>query len=62
MAEVKKIQDGQWIKPQYENYTMQCCRCGLKHRMEFRVTLPGPGLEMRGFRIEDDNGDSKSIL
>ena len=33
---------------------MECCRCGLLHRMQFRITRER-GLEMRGWRIDGDD-------
>ena len=62
MAEIRQVQNGEWIKPKYEGYIMQCCKCGAQHRLQFRVTLPGPGLEMRGWRIWDgEDGLSKPV-
>jgi hypothetical protein len=26
-----------WIRPVMEGYLMECCRCGLVHKMDFRV-------------------------
>lgn len=37
-------------------YVMECCRCGLQHRMDFRIT-DERGLEMRGYRIEGGESD-----
>lgn len=30
-------QDGQWIQPVCRDYELECCDCGLVHRMNFRV-------------------------
>lgn len=56
---VRQVRDGEWIKPIYDGYAMECCGCGMKHRLEFRVTLPGPGLQMRGWRVEDEKDDGQ---
>jgi hypothetical protein len=49
----RKVKDGEWVRPVMDGYVMQCCGCGLQHRMDFRVTEER-GLEMRGFRLPDD--------
>ena len=38
---------GRWIRPARRGYLMQCCDCGLVHRMDFRVD--GGRAEMRLF-------------
>jgi len=32
-----QIQDGEWIRPEGDNYREQCCDCGLVHNVEFRI-------------------------
>jgi Zn-finger protein len=34
MADVK---DGEWVTPVNHGYLMECCDCGLVHRLDFRV-------------------------
>lgn len=41
--------DGEWHAPRRRGYLLQCCNCGLVHRMEFRLRLGQ--LQMRGFRL-----------
>ena len=38
MAASRNIQDGEWVAPQMSGYRMECCRCGLVHVLDFRVT------------------------
>ena len=28
---------GEWVQPRRRGYKMQCCDCGLVHRMDFRI-------------------------
>ncbi len=58
-AQVRDVKDGEWIRPRMEGYVMECCRCGLRHRMEFRHTRER-GLEMRGWRIDGEQCGSGS--
>lgn len=37
MTKYEEPQPGEWIQPVEEGYKMQCCDCGLVHRMDFRV-------------------------
>lgn len=55
---IRDVKDGEWVRPVMSGYVMECCRCGLKHRMDFRITKER-GLEMRGVRIEDKDDDTK---
>lgn len=32
-----QVKAGEWITPIKSGYLMQCCDCGLTHRMDFRV-------------------------
>ena len=34
-----EIPEGAWIQPVRKGYIFECCDCGLKHRMDFRVHL-----------------------
>jgi hypothetical protein len=47
------IRDGQLIRPRMGadgGYHMECCDCGLVHRLDFSITENG--LELRVFRDE----------
>lgn len=35
----KPVSDGEWVQPVMKNYFMQCCDCGLIHRMNFEVVI-----------------------
>lgn len=59
---------GEWVVPVMRNYLLQCCDCGLVHRMDFRVirinkklskgmrkaTIQGAGyqVQFRAYRAE----------
>jgi hypothetical protein len=50
----RKIKEGEWVRPVMTGYLMECCRCGLVHKMDFRVSADG-GIEMRGDTVPDPN-------
>jgi hypothetical protein len=56
MPERKRVRDGEWIRPVMTGYLMECCGCGMTHRMDFRIH-PVRGFEMRGFRVEKVKDD-----
>lgn len=29
--------EGEWVQPVPKGYKMQCCDCGLVHRLDFRI-------------------------
>jgi hypothetical protein len=31
------VAPGEWVQPRRRGYYMQCCDCGLIHRMNFRI-------------------------
>lgn len=31
------VSDGEWVQPIRRGYQMECCDCGLVHRMNFRI-------------------------
>jgi hypothetical protein len=35
--ECEKVEAGEWVQPIVDGYRMQCCDCGLVHRMDFRI-------------------------
>ena len=37
-----KQKDGEWVRPQHNDYLMVCCDCGLVHRLNFRVLKDTP--------------------
>ncbi len=47
--------DGEWIQPKRKNYYMQCCDCGLSHRIDFKLIKDKLGrarIQYRAFRIK----------
>ncbi len=49
----KKIKAGEWVQPRRKNYYMQCCDCGLIHRVNFRLIKSKSGratIQMQMFR------------
>jgi len=59
MSELRKIKDGEWVRPPLvpHSYFMTCCRCGLTHRMQFKIDEAAQTFEMRGFTVPDANAD-----
>lgn len=53
MSKRKQVYDGEWIAPVRKNYEMECCDCGLVHRLDFRL-IPwrngGKRIIFRAFR------------
>ena len=49
----KKAKDGEWISPRRKNYYVQCCDCGLAHKIDFKLTPYGNGkrISFRAFRV-----------
>ena len=45
----KVATNGEWIQPRRKSYYMQCCDCGLTHRLNFRLLSRGRG---RGYKIQ----------
>lgn len=50
----RQVQDGEWVKPRMRKYYMQCCDCGLVHKIDFKVFHHGRGHKIlfRASRIE----------
>ncbi len=44
-------QDGEWIRPKMSGYRMQCCDCGLVHKLDFVVVDKESGEPMNGFAV-----------
>lgn len=51
----RNVKEGEWIKPVMSGYIFECCRCGLTHKMDFRVQDDGVNIEMRGYTVPDPN-------
>jgi len=47
--------DGEWVAP-LPGYLMQCCDCGLRHQMEFRIV--DGRVQFRAWRIDKMEGGS----
>jgi hypothetical protein len=44
------IFDGQWVRPRRrKGYIIECCQCGLRHRLNFRLVKGH--LEFQPFRL-----------
>ena len=39
----KQMQDDEWHAPRRKNYGLQCCDCGLVHRVDFKLIKYGRG-------------------
>lgn len=48
------VKDGEWISPKRKGYIMQCCDCGLKHRMNFKLRKIAKGNQIlfQAFRLK----------
>ncbi len=48
-----RMKEGQWFRPRRRAYYMQCCDCGLVHRLNFRLVRVGRGriILIQAFRL-----------
>lgn len=48
------VEAGEWVQPVRSGYLMECCDCGLVHRLDFRLIKWGRGhrIQFRAFRDE----------
>lgn len=48
------VEAGEWVQPVRSGYLMECCDCGLVHRLDFRLVKHGNGrkIQFRAFRDE----------
>lgn len=65
MARYNEPEEGEWVQPIPEGYKLQCCDCGLVHRLDFRVSaygIAGVGPEYRvQFRVFRDNRATAAV-
>lgn len=50
-----QVQSGEWVTPRMSGYRMQCCDCGLIHRLNFRILRMGKTnlvVQFQAFRHE----------
>lgn len=54
--------DGEWIFPRRNSYYLQCCDCGLVHRINFRLVKHGKGKQIafQAFRVRKRKRAKKS--
>jgi len=48
-----EMEEGEWITPQKKGYRLQCCDCGLVHKIDFRIIDNEDGtkkIQFRAFR------------
>lgn len=46
------VKNGEWVQPVRKGYLMECCDCGLVHKMNFRLVPWGNGkkIQFQAFR------------
>ena len=37
MIKLEYIKNGEWIKPKMKGFLHECCGCGLRHTIDFKV-------------------------
>ena len=37
MKELPELEDGKWYRPRMKGFIHECCECGLKHKVDFKV-------------------------
>jgi hypothetical protein len=54
---LRQVEAGEWVTPVRKGYLMQCCDCGLVHKMDFRLVRRGRRgglmIQMRAFRVDE---------
>jgi len=48
---VIQIDDGEWVTIEWRRQREECCECGLKHNVDYRVAEGGK-LQMRAVRLK----------
>ncbi len=59
-VDFKTVRGGQWVRPIRNGYLMQCCDCGLVHKIDFKVVrnigerhrLGNHGTDRRRYSVE----------
>lgn len=53
-----QAKDGEWIQPKRKGYILECCDCGLEHRLNFRLVKSRDGkrnwVQFQAFRLDGD--------
>lgn len=52
MVNRKQIEDGEWVKPKLQNFSFECCDCGLVHTMDFKIE--GQRVLFRAYRDPEE--------
>lgn len=49
-----QVKNGEWVQPIRRGYRLQCCDCGLTHRLDFRLIKNGRGnfIQFRAYRMK----------
>lgn len=55
---MKTIKDGDWQTPVNKDYIIECCDCGLRHRMDFRLHYGD--IQFRAVRLPKASSKPKS--
>jgi Zn-finger protein len=52
------VKAGEWVQPKRRGYLMQCCDCGLIHKLNFRLVKSGKGntIQFQAFRYNHLKG------
>jgi hypothetical protein len=54
-----RLMDNEWHIPRRKNYGMQCCDCGLIHRVDFRLVTRPNGTKSVAVRARRDDKATK---
>ena len=60
---IKQLEDGEWVKPRMKGFIHECCECGLRHKVDFKVFYEDKKnpIEMRFTRIVEKTYFQKRI-
>ncbi len=57
MRKLPQVKSGEWVAPRLKGYVMECCDCGLRHRLNFRLKIVSGDrlqLQFQAFRTRKD--------
>ena len=59
MRRFRDLTDKKWYPVTSRRYNFRCCDCGLTHRIEWRETRGGEGLQFRAYRLKRATQDNR---
>jgi Zn-finger protein len=55
-------ESGEWVQPTRRGYLMQCCDCGLVHRLDFKLVQYANGKRRKiRFRVDREDAETARV-